>query len=260
MNESQRRAFAALAIGPAWRLRAREGGAAAAGGADLVAHDGDAATAGEATDAVAHEADGGADAATTIVEPSSAWRELREAVAACRACGLAASRTQVVFGVGDEQASWLFVGEAPGEEEDRLGEPFVGKAGRLLDRMLAALGLSRERDVFIANVLKCRPPHNRDPLPDERARCAQFLQRQIALVSPRVIVALGRVAAQALLQTETSLSGLRGKVHAYRLGDRSIPLVATYHPAYLLRTPADKSRAWADLCLARNVHASNPDA
>jgi len=182
------------------------------------------------------------------------WPELRAAVADCRACALCETRTRTVFGVGDERASWLVIGEAPGAEEDRRGEPFVGSAGRLLDQMLAALGLSREIDVFIANVLKCRPPGNRDPSPDERRHCEPFLRRQIELLSPRVILVAGRTAAQSLLGTEASIASLRGRVHAYRLGARSIPVVVTFHPAYLLRNTADKARAWADLCLARKVH------
>jgi DNA polymerase len=228
VNESQRRAWAALGVGPPWRLRAPH----AADGPDEAHRD-------EAHAGVA----------------SMDWTALRESVAGCRACRLSEGRTQTVFGVGDTAASWLFVGEAPGEEEDRRGEPFVGKAGQLLDRMLAALGMTREHDVFIANVLKCRPPHNRDPLPEERARCDPYLRRQIDLLAPRVVVALGRIAAQALLDTEASLASLRGRVHSLRIGDRSFPVVVTYHPAYLLRTPADKARAWADLCLARDVHA-----
>ena len=179
------------------------------------------------------------------------WAELRAAVAGCRACALAESRQQTVFGVGHPQAYWMIVGEAPGEQEDRQGEPFVGPAGQLLDNMLRALGLTRdeappERQVFIANTLKCRPPKNRNPDAAETAQCAPFLERQIALVRPRIILAMGRFAAQALLATDEPLGKLRGRVHAYR----GVPVVVTYHPAYLLRTPADKARAWEDLCLA----------
>ncbi len=240
MNESQQRAFAALGIGPRWRRRAATGARAVLD---------------QEVPRPAAAEPRAAGAPVRAIE-CAGWLELRERVAACVACSLAGSRTQTVFGMGDEQASWLFVGEAPGEEEDRLGEPFVGNAGQLLDRMLAALGLSRERDVFIANVLKCRPPQNRDPLPAEKQACAGFLARQIALLAPRVIVATGRVAAQALLGSEASLASLRGRVHEYRSGDRAIALVVTYHPAYLLRTPADKVLAWADLCLARSAHAA----
>lgn len=176
------------------------------------------------------------------------WAGLQARVAACTACAeLARRRTQTVFGVGDPQADWLFVGEAPGAEEDRRGEPFVGRAGQLLDNMLAALGLRRGDNVYIANILKCRPPGNRDPLPAEAAACRPFLDRQIDLIDPRVIVALGRVAAQSLLRSDAPLGRLRGGAHDYR----GIPLVVTYHPAYLLRSPADKSRAWDDLLLAR---------
>ena len=184
------------------------------------------------------------------------WPALRDAVAACRACALCESRQQTVFGVGHPRAHWMIVGEAPGEQEDRLGEPFVGPSGQLLDNMLRALGLSRnagppERQVFIANTLKCRPPNNRNPVPAETALCAPFLERQIALVQPRIIVAMGRFAAQALLASDEPLGKLRGRIHTYR----GVPLVVTYHPAYLLRTLADKARAWQDLCLAAAVVA-----
>ncbi|NOV26857.1 uracil-DNA glycosylase [Cupriavidus necator] len=178
------------------------------------------------------------------------WPALDAAVAGCTACGLCQTRTQTVFGVGDRQAEWMLVGEAPGENEDLQGEPFVGQAGKLLDNMLGALGLARGRNVFIANVLKCRPPGNRNPEPEEVAQCEPFLRRQIALVRPRVIVVLGRFAAQTLLRTTTPIGKLRGTVHAYE----GIPVVVTYHPAYLLRTLTDKARAWEDLCLAREVH------
>jgi uracil-DNA glycosylase len=176
------------------------------------------------------------------------WEGLQARVAACTACtALAGRRTQTVFGVGDPKADWLFIGEAPGAEEDRRGEPFVGRAGQLLDNMLAALGLRRGDNVYIANILKCRPPGNRDPLPEEASACRPFLDRQIALIQPRVIVALGRVAAQSLLESDAPLGTLRGREHDFR----GTPLVITYHPAYLLRSPADKARAWSDLLLAR---------
>jgi uracil-DNA glycosylase family 4 len=179
------------------------------------------------------------------------WPALRAAVADCRACGLCETRTQTVFGVGHPQAHWMVVGEAPGENEDRLGEPFVGAAGQLLDRMLLALGLTRgeadaARQVYIANTLKCRPPRNRNPEPEELARCQPFLVRQVELVQPRVILAMGRFAVQSLLESTEPIGRLRGRVHTWR----GRPLVVTYHPAYLLRNPADKARAWADLCLA----------
>ncbi|MDZ7752297.1 MAG: uracil-DNA glycosylase [Gammaproteobacteria bacterium] len=175
------------------------------------------------------------------------WPELEARVRACRDCGLHRSRTQTVFGVGDRQARWMIVGEAPGADEDRQGEPFVGRAGRLLDAMLRAIGLTRE-EVYIANILKCRPPDNRDPRPDEVAHCEGHLRRQVGLVAPAVILAVGRVAAQNLLKTETPIGRLRGAVH--RLPDTDIPVVVTYHPAYLLRSPAEKGKAWADLKLA----------
>ncbi|MGX6564681.1 uracil-DNA glycosylase [Cupriavidus necator] len=181
---------------------------------------------------------------------SMEWPALDAAVAGCTACGLCQHRTNTVFGVGDRQAEWMLVGEAPGENEDLQGEPFVGQAGKLLDNMLGALGLVRGRNVFIANVLKCRPPGNRNPEPEEVAQCEPFLRRQIALVKPRVIVVLGRFAAQSLLRSTTPIGKLRGTVHSYE----GIPVVVTYHPAYLLRTLTDKARAWEDLCLAREVH------
>lgn len=182
------------------------------------------------------------------------WPTLRQAVQACSRCELAGGRTQGVFGTGDVQAEWLFVGEAPGADEDRLGEPFVGQAGKLLDAMLAAIGLRRGDNVYIANVLKSRPPGNRDPKPEEVAACLPYLERQIDLLRPRIIVALGRFAAQSLLLTDTPISRLRGRVHEYR----GVPLVVTYHPAYLLRNPIDKAKTWEDLCLARDVWAAHP--
>ncbi len=184
------------------------------------------------------------------------WAQLEAAVSGCTACKLCERRTQTVFGVGDRQAEWMLIGEAPGEQEDRQGEPFVGQAGKLLDSMLRAVGLSRETGVFIANVLKCRPPGNRDPEPDEVAMCDPYLKRQIALVKPRVIIVLGRFAAQSLLQTQTPVGKLRGKVHEVD----GVPVVVTYHPAYLLRTLTDKARAWEDLCLARKVYTERGGA
>lgn len=178
------------------------------------------------------------------------WSELREAVANCRACDLHRSRTHTVFGVGNEAARWMIVGEAPGAEEDRQGEPFVGRAGQLLNRMLLALGLARS-DVFIANILKCRPPNNRDPQLDEVAHCQPYLMRQIELVDPGVILAVGRIAAQHLLGTTQSLGSLRGRLH--RLPGHPTPVVVTYHPAYLLRSPGDKRKAWSDLCFAKRL-------
>ncbi|MEN9366674.1 MAG: hypothetical protein RL489_1032 [Pseudomonadota bacterium] len=182
------------------------------------------------------------------------WPALREAVAGCEACGLCRSRRNTVFGVGHAQAQWMIIGEAPGEQEDRQGEPFVGKAGQLLDNMLRAVGLTRaeagpEQQVYIANVLKCRPPMNRNPEPQEVAQCEPFLKRQVELVAPKLILAMGRFAVQSILQTGEPIGRLRGRVHAYQ----GVPVVVTYHPAYLLRNPADKARSWDDLCLAREV-------
>lgn len=180
------------------------------------------------------------------------WDELRAAVAACQRCALHSTRTQTVFGVGNPNARWMFIGEAPGADEDKQGEPFVGRAGQLLTSMIRALGLQRE-DVFIANVLKCRPPDNRDPRPSEAASCRGFLERQVALVNPTLIVAVGRIAAQNLLATETPIAKLRGKVHSF--GARSWPVVVTYHPAYLLRSPGEKRKSWQDLLHAQQLFA-----
>jgi DNA polymerase len=177
------------------------------------------------------------------------WAALRDNVLNCTRCPLHESRTQGVFGTGDIEADWLIIGEAPGADEDRQGEPFVGQAGRLLEAMLAATGLRRDRNVYIANVLKSRPPGNRDPKPEEVAACMPYLERQIDLVRPKIILALGRFAAQSLLLTDASISRLRGKVHEYR----GVPLIVTYHPAYLLRNPADKGKVWDDICLARHT-------
>ena len=201
------------------------------------------------------------------------WSQLEAAVAACRACGLCAGRTQTVFGVGARSADWMVIGEAPGENEDRQGQPFVGQAGKLLDAMLAAIGLSRQSDdapesvaasahlagaegqkglkrgVYIANVLKCRPPGNRNPQPDEIAQCEPYLRRQVALVQPKIILAMGRFAVQSLLQTTEPIGRLRGRVHQYQ----GVPVIVTYHPAYLLRALPEKAKAWQDLCLAMEV-------
>lgn len=174
--------------------------------------------------------------------------ELRQTVAACEQCALHASRTQTVFGVGNPNADWMIIGEAPGAEEDRRGEPFVGRAGKLLDEVLRSIGLDRST-AFIANILKCRPPQNRDPSADEAASCRAYLDRQIALVEPRIILAVGRIAAQQLLATDMPVGRMRGRV--YTTGPRQIPTVVTYHPAYLLRSPSQKGKVWQDLCLAR---------
>lgn len=174
---------------------------------------------------------------------------LNAAIRACSACGLSRTRTQAVPGVGAQRADWLLVGEAPGAEEDQRGEPFVGQAGKLLDNMLAAIGLQRGNNVYIANVLKCRPPSNRNPSPEEIVQCRPYLHRQIALLQPRIIVALGKFAAQTLLETDAPIGSLRGRLHQYE----GVPLVCTYHPAYLLRSLGEKSKAWDDLCLARRT-------
>jgi DNA polymerase len=177
------------------------------------------------------------------------WDALQQAVAACQACRLCEGRSNTVFGVGDRQADWLLVGEAPGENEDLQGEPFVGQAGKLLDNMLKALGLHRGSKVYIANVLKCRPPGNRNPQPEEVLQCEPFLRRQVQLLQPKIILAMGRFAVQTLLGTTEPIGKLRGRAHQYA----GVPLVATYHPAYLLRNLPDKAKAWADLCLAQEL-------
>lgn len=235
MNEHQRRAWAALDIGPAWVLRGAPP-PSVRGQGDLDAQ------------AVQGRPHGRDDLAALDLDG------LRRRVAQCRDCGLCETRTQAVFGVGDPQAHWMVIGEAPGAEEDRLGEPFVGQAGRLLDAMLAAVGLGRDRGVFIANVLKCRPPANRNPQPDEVERCAPYLRRQVELLRPRLILVVGRFAAQAVLGSDASIASLRGRVHRYRVADLEVPVVVTYHPAYLLRDRhEDKARCWEDLCLARST-------
>lgn len=200
------------------------------------------------------------------------WQQLQDTVAACQACGLCAGRTNTVFGVGSHQAEWMVVGEAPGENEDQQGEPFVGQAGKLLDNMLAAIGLSRQADdianrtadqpvseparkgVYIANVLKCRPPGNRNPQPLEIVQCEPYLRRQVELLRPKVILAMGRFAVQSLLQTSEPIGRLRGRVHQYE----GVPVIVTYHPAYLLRSLPEKAKAWDDLCLALEVAGGRP--
>jgi DNA polymerase len=188
--------------------------------------------------------------ATPAADFATRWEALRSQVASCTRCPLHQTRTQAVFGVGPERVDWLVIGEAPGAEEDRRGEPFVGAAGQLLDAMLRAIGLDRKSNVYIANVLKSRPPGNRDPKPEEVAACLPYLQAQIELLRPKLMLAVGRIAAQSLLGTDAPLGRLRGQVH--RFGDT--PLIVTYHPAYLLRTPAEKRKAWEDLKFARSVY------
>ncbi len=271
VDDLQARAWDALGLGPLWRLRdpaARSGGRPAP--AELAAVQPAAAEVaagepGRAEDAfdLADDTDvrravglAASPLEATRRDPLIArlpWPALAEAVSGCRACRLCEGRRQAVFGVGPLPAPWLLVGEAPGEQEDARGEPFVGPAGRLLDQMLAAIEVDRASQAFIANVLKCRPPRNRDPSPEEVARCEPFLLRQVALLQPRLIVVLGRFAAQSLLRTDATIASLRGRVHRYRAGATEVPLVVTYHPAYLLRNLPDKAKAWADLRLARRA-------
>ncbi len=287
---ARRRAYLQAMGIQAWRRRdgespaadetARDAAPAAAG--DPVAGEGSGADAGQVQIPAAPETgmpqtaapEGRADARPTPVEPPAqtahggrpaapapapsvpaaidvgdlGWDALQAAVARCTACELHATRTQTVFGTGNRNADWMIVGEAPGADEDRLGEPFVGRAGQLLNNMLRAIGLQREQ-VYIANVVKCRPPNNRNPHVDEISRCLGYLQRQVELVRPRLILVVGRVAAHGLLKVDTPLGKLRGQV--YRFCD--IPVVVTYHPAYLLRTPRDKAKSWDDLRFARRV-------
>ncbi|MDP3419539.1 MAG: uracil-DNA glycosylase [Thiobacillus sp.] len=184
--------------------------------------------------------------------PTYDWKQLTDAVAQCTKCKLSTTRTQGVLGTGDRNADWLIVGEAPGADEDAQGEPFVGQAGKLLDAMLGSIDLARGHKVYITNVLKSRPPGNRNPEPEEIAACMPYLLAQIELIRPRLIVALGRFAAQTLLQTDEAIARLRGRVHQYQ----GVPLIVTYHPAYLLRNLPDKARAWEDLCLARRTYQS----
>jgi len=191
-----------------------------------------------------------ADVADTQSSGASSWQDLAGRVRACTRCVLHSSRTQTVFGVGNVHADLLVIGEAPGADEDRQGEPFVGRAGQLLNAMLGAIHLPRA-DVYIANILKCRPPSNRDPKPEEAEACMPYLERQIAFIEPKVILAVGRIAAQWLLQSDQPIGRLRGTVHSY--GTASTPLVASYHPAYLLRSPLAKAKAWEDLVLVSRI-------
>jgi DNA polymerase len=200
------------------------------------------------------EPESSADREQTIAQ--MAWDELGRSISACRACALCKQRKQAVPGGGDQKADWLFIGEGPGAEEDERGEPFVGQAGRLLDSMLAAVDLQRGDDVYIANAVKCRPPSNRTPEATEMASCLPYLRRQIALIEPKLIVLLGRAAAHSILGVDTPLSSLRGQSLVFRNGEQTIPVVVTYHPAYLLRTLPDKSKAWEDLCRARTLMGS----
>jgi uracil-DNA glycosylase len=231
-----------MGISPLWRLRTAEPAPAMAGTEQPAAPVARQPAASGSQPAVSATGAGYDPARIAKLD----WAELKSCVAACTACGLHARRNNTVFGVGDEQADWLFVGEGPGAEEDAQGDPFVGQAGQLLDNMLAAIDLKRGANVYIANVVKCRPPGNRNPQPEEARACAPYLQRQIELIQPKLIVALGKVAAINLLGRDASITSLRGQVHDYR----GVPLIVTYHPAYLLRTLPDKAKAWEDLCFA----------
>ena len=252
MKPEQQRAWFALGLGPRWVARGTTASVA------TVTEE----RAPESVQAVPMPALP-AIAGSEAVPPSVAsmdWSLLREAVSQCTACALSRSRRNTVFGVGPTSARWVIIGEAPGAEEDARGEPFVGQAGKLLDAMLGAIGLNRERDVFITNVLKCRPPGNRNPEPDEVRCCSPYLHRQLALLQPEGILLMGRFAAQAVLDTEASIASLRGRVHRLKGGGSDRPVVVTYHPAYLLRNLPDKAKAWADLCLARSVFGQDRDA
>jgi len=238
-----------MGLAPLWRLRAAEGDRDAAATADV------AETAAERKPnssaapppPSAPQPAQGSDRPQRIARMD--WAELREAVAACRACKLCERRKQAVLGVGDERSDWLFVGEGPGAEEDEKGEPFVGQAGKLLDNMLAAIGIRRGQNVYIANTVKCRPPGNRTPEAGEMAACFPYLARQIELLQPKLIVALGRPAAQTLLDGEVKIGAARGRLFEHK----GRPLIVTYHPAYLLRNLPDKAKAWEDLCFARTT-------
>jgi uracil-DNA glycosylase len=235
-----------LGVAPQWQLRAT----AVAPAGPAYAPPAAAPAAAREPDRVAPlPSDGAADDADARAARIARleWDAFAADVDACTACGLCRTRHKSVPGVGDRAAEWLFVGEAPGAEEDARGEPFVGQAGRLLDNMLAALGMSRQRNVYIANVLKCRPPNNRTPEPGEADACRPYLERQVALLRPKLIVALGKSAASLLLGTDATIASLRGRVHRFR----GVPLIVTYHPAYLLRNLPDKAKAWEDLLLAR---------
>lgn len=242
MSASRRsRYLRALGI-PEWSLKT-----------NTVAGDGPAAAPGD--DVREADTDTGPAQVQAPAATAPQWEALAAEVRACTACALHATRTQTVFGVGRRDADVLVIGEAPGADEDRQGEPFVGRAGQLLNAMLKGIGFART-DVYIANILKCRPPQNRDPKPDEQRTCAPFLDRQIELLQPRVILAVGRISAQWLLESDAPIGRLRGRVHAY--GDSQIPVVVTYHPAYLLRSPQAKSKSWQDLLLVREVLANVP--
>lgn len=246
MKPDRDRILREMGLGPVWKLRTPP---AAAGEPATTAATAVAASPQPIAPAMAPVMAPVASVASATPVAAMDWDELAATVVACRACRLCEARKQAVLGVGDVNADWLFVGEGPGAEEDARGEPFVGQAGKLLDNMLAAIGLKRGEDVYIANAVKCRPPENRTPTPEEAATCRPYLERQIDLIRPKLIVALGRPAAQTLLQTEIKIATARGKLHDYH----GIPLVVTYHPAYLLRTLLDKAKAWEDLCFMRRT-------
>jgi len=237
-----------IGLMPIWRLRERTPATHAAstdpGSAEVADPSAVASPAPPASPVTGHPSPGDGDRDIAIMRMD--WPLLKDAVAQCRDCPLHAKRRKTVFGVGDENADWMFVGEGPGADEDAQGDPFVGQAGKLLDSMLAAIDLKRGENVYIANVVKCRPPGNRNPEPDEAQKCEPYLQRQIELIRPKLIVALGRVAALNLLARDASIASLRGRVLDYK----GTPLVVTYHPAYLLRSLTEKSKAWEDLCFA----------
>ena len=238
MNLRRAAVLRELGLGPLWKLRQAglaEPAVAVAGPAPSLAAAGAGETAEQRAAAIAR----------------MDWPQLQQSVAACRACKLCEARQQAVLGVGDAHPDWLFIGEGPGADEDRKGEPFVGQAGKLLDAMLAAIGLDRRHKVYIANTVKCRPPGNRTPEPEEIAACWPYLSRQLELLTPRLIVALGKPAAQTLLQREVKIGAERGK----RFDFQGIPFIVTYHPAYLLRNLADKAKSWEDLCFARGLLA-----
>jgi DNA polymerase len=240
MNRQRDSLLRELGLGPVWRLRGAPAARAVTVPEVPVPTESAAELPAQLPPAVtAHE----------IAVSDMGWDELRSVVADCRACALGNTRKQAVLGVGDIKADWLFVGEGPGAEEDERGEPFVGQAGKLLDAMLAAIGLRRGEDVYIANAVKCRPPNNRTPEAEETAACWPYLERQIALLQPKLIVALGRPAAQTLLQSEVKISAARGRLFDFK----GIPLIVTYHPAYLLRNLLDKAKAWEDLCFMRRT-------
>jgi DNA polymerase len=224
MNERRKRILKTLGLTPVWRLRS------------------------PAPD-VHDEVDAGESSHAEIPVSQMNWEQLAQTVANCTACPLRKTCTQTVFGVGDRNADWLYIGEGPGAREDELGEPFVGQAGKLLDNMLAAIHLQRGDNVYITNIVKCRPPNNRNPSESEAQQCAPYLARQIELIQPKLIIALGKVAAQNLLNSDDSIASLRGKTHQYA----GIPLIVTYHPAYLLRALPEKAKAWRDLCRAREL-------